>query len=318
MKTVHDIDALISKFLSGEATPEEAMFLEDWIAESPENEAYFERSAQLFGNLYDPVSTDEAWNAVKPQLQQAPIRPLRSVWISRIAAVIVVLLAVGGFWLWMQPGVDSPAIYTAGTTKKHVNLNDGTSMTIAARSSVELAPGYGMTNRSVKLKGSGYFSVKHSDKLPFIIDAGPIHIKDLGTKFDVKSTKDTIFVRVDEGVVMIYDNNGKKITLNANESAHYIIATGELELEVITNDLKPLAKTIILDNQRLEDVVKLLNKTYKANIRIEDPAVYNCRITTEFYDEDLDMALLVISETLGLTIQKEGENYLIKGQSCTQ
>ena len=317
MKTVHDIDALISKFLSGEATPEEAMLLEDWIAESPENEAYFESSAQLFGNLYDPVSTDEAWNAVRPQLQQTPVRQMYTMWM-RIAATVVVLLTVGGVWLWMQPGAESSEIFTAGNAKKHVNLKDGTAMTIAANSSVELSPGYGKTNRSVKLKGSGYFSVKHSDQLPFIIDAGPIHIKDLGTKFDVKATNDTIYVRVDEGVVMIYDNKGKKITLNANESAHYVIATGELELEVITNDIRPLAKTIILDNQRLEDVVKLLNKTYKATIRIEDPAVYDCRITTEFYDEDLDMALLVISETLGLTIQKEGETYLLKGKSCTQ
>ena len=38
MKTIHDIDALIGKYILGEASPEEAMLLEDWKAESPENE----------------------------------------------------------------------------------------------------------------------------------------------------------------------------------------------------------------------------------------------------------------------------------------
>jgi transmembrane sensor len=115
---------------------------------------------------------------------------------------------------------------------------------------------------------------------------------------------------------MIYDNAGMQITLKANESAHYVIATGELELEVQTYAPATGEKTFLFDNQRLEDVVNRLKTVYNADIRIEEEQVKNCRITTQFKDEDLEIVLSIVTETLGLTLQKQGTSYLIKGQSC--
>ncbi len=310
------MDALIGKFLSGEASPQEAMFLEDWISESPENETYFEQSSKAFGLTEKTISTDTAWSNVQARLKQAPVRKLPIGWISAAAAVLVISL--GAFFYLIQSNKEH-LVYTAGTNKKNIELNDGTDIQLASHSSIELVSGYGQKNRSLKLKGSGYFSVKHSKKLPFIIDAGPIHIKDLGTKFNVKTSDDTIYVRVDEGVVVIYDNKGMKLTLKANESAHYVISSGDLRLDVLAENLKKQYKTILLDNQRLEDVVKLLNTTYKVNIRIDNPALKDCRITTEFLNEDLDTVLMVISQTLEVTILKEKNNeYVIKGLACIQ
>lgn len=314
MKTVNDIDALIGKFLSGEALPEEAMLLEDWMQESPENVNYFNRSAEALGHQIPKVATDKAWTNVAAQLHQAPVRKLRFGWISSVAAILII--AIGTFF-WMNSGSEE-RLFAADSGKSHVKLDDGTDIRLAAHSSLELSEGYGKTNRNVELKGSGYFSVKHSAKLPFIINAGQLHIKDLGTKFDVKSTEDTIFVRVDEGVVMIYDNKGMKITLKANESAHYVISSGKMELDVKTGNISPKTSTVILDNQRMEDVVNLLNQAYKADIRIENPALNNCRITTEFLNEDLETVLDVIAQTLEVRIEKEGEVYLVKGSSCSQ
>jgi len=119
--------------------------------------------------------------------------------------------------------------------------------------------------------------------------------------------------------VVIYDNKGMQLTLHANESAHYVISSGDLKLDVLTENLKKQYKTILLDNQRLEDVVDLLNKTYKVNIRIDNPLLKDCRITTEFLNEDLDTVLMVISQTLEVTILKEKNNvFVIKGLACIQ
>lgn len=316
MKTVYDMDALIGKFLTGEASPEEAMFLEDWIAESNENKVHFEQSTKAFGLVEKTVSTDSAWSKVHPELKQAPIRKLSIGWISAVAAVLILSF---GAVIYLMNSSGQNTVFIAGKEEKKIELNDGTDIQLAAHSSVELSEGYGKKDRSLTLKGSGYFSVKHSEKLPFIIDAGPIHIKDLGTKFDVKVTDDTIYVRVDEGIVVIYDNKGMQLTLNANESAHYVISSGELKLDFIIENLKTQHKTILLDNQRLEDVVDLLNKTYKVAIRIDNPELKNCRITTEFLNEDLETVLTVISQTLEVTIIKKKDNeYLIKGLACIQ
>ena len=106
--------------------------------------------------------------------------------------------------------------------------------------------------------------------------------------------------------------------LDPLEAAH-VISSGDLRLDVLAENLKKQYKTILLDNQRLEDVVKLLNTTYKVNIRIDNPALKDCRITTEFLNEDLDTILMVISQTLEVTILKEKNNeYVIKGLACIQ
>ena len=85
---LHDIDALISKFFAGEASPEEAMLLEDWKSESEENALYFARSMQALGFAEPVVSTDAAWMHVRPQLQQeAPIRKMNAArWLFPAAA----------------------------------------------------------------------------------------------------------------------------------------------------------------------------------------------------------------------------------------
>jgi ferric-dicitrate binding protein FerR (iron transport regulator) len=316
MKTLNEWDALIGKFLTGEASPEEAMLLEDWISESAENKTYFDQSAKAFGLIEKEISANDAWKKVHAQVKETPVRKLHFGWISSVAAILILTF---GVIFYFQNSNDQNTVFTAGNNVKEIKLNDGTDIQLSANSTVELSADYGKKNRSLRLKGSGYFSVKHSRKLPFIIDAGPIHIKDLGTKFDVKTTDDTIYVRVDEGIVVIYDNKGMQLTLNANESAHYVISSGDLKLDVLTENLKTLHKTVVLDNQRLEDVVTLLNKTYQVDIRIENPALNNCRITTEFLNEDLDTVLMVISQTLEVTILKEkGSVYLIKGQACEQ
>lgn len=318
MKAVKDIDVVIGKFLAGEASPEEAMLLEDWISESTEHEKYFEQCQYTFGISAKEISDDKAWSKVRSKIvaKQAPVRKLNLKWISSVAAVLVITL---GAIFYFRATDSTQIVFTAGDQQKKIKLQDGTGIQLATHSSLELSPGYGKKNRSVKLSGSGYFSVKHSDQLPFIIDAGPIHIKDLGTKFNVRSTDDTIYVRVDEGMVVIYDNKGMKLTLSANESAHYVVSTGNLKLDILAEDLKTVSKTIVLDNQRLEDVVALLNKAYKVDIRIGNPALNNCRITTEFLSEDLETVLMVISQTLEVTILREKENvYLIKGEACEQ
>jgi ferric-dicitrate binding protein FerR (iron transport regulator) len=74
----------------------------------------------------------------------------------------------------------------------------------------------------------------------------------------------------------------------------------------------------MLDDQRLEDAVRILNQSYNVDIRIENPALNNCRITTEFLNEDLETVLDVIGQTLEVRIEKIENVYWIKGTSCNQ
>jgi ferric-dicitrate binding protein FerR (iron transport regulator) len=315
MRAETDMDILIGKFLSGEATPEEAMELEDWKAAHPDNLALFEDTARALGWVDHLAQVDSAWmNVHKKITSEAPVRKLHTTLIWRVAAAVVLLVSVGAGYWFFNSGNQEVLAYAAGNQQRKINLNDGTGISIASHSSVEMQPGFGKTHRKVKLKGSGYFTVTHSEELPFVIETGPIHIKDLGTQFDVHSTKDTIYVRVDEGEVLIYDENGLKIKLKAKESAYYVISTGKLEMEVRMPGVEGTDKTYLFHEQPLSKVVEKINELYSQEVLIDDPAAATCLITIEIGKDDLDELLEVIADTLGLSLEKHGNEYWLKGK----
>lgn len=311
-----DIDILISKFLSGEAGPDEAIALEDWKAESDANLRYYEESEQLFNPAQSrerAVDVFAAWEKVAPQLEEQPqAKTFRMTpAFLRMAASFLILLGIGGsigYFLLKQGG--SGQLLTAADQQTHFTLADGTQIEVAAHASVTVDKNFGKQNRLLKLKGSAYFTVEHNEAMPFIIDAGDIFIEDLGTKFNVVSRKDTIHVSVDEGIVSVYDRRGEQTTLNAGESAYYLKSRKAL---VVSTEETVNQQVIRFDfaNKRLSEVAKSLSKAYNTKIELENSALANLTITTKFENEDLDVVLSIITETLGLKYQKTNQGYLI-------
>ena len=318
---LYDTDILISKFLAGEATPEEAMQLEDWKMESDANLEYYQEAEKLFllsANDSHPaeINVSAAWKKVSPQLavktQAKIIRPNFS--FMRIAASFLLLIGIGGMITYfINSDPSGEKIYTAQAPDEKVRLSDGTKVIMASGSSVSMDQDYGKKNRLVHLKGSAYFTVKHDEQKPFIIDAGDLFIKDLGTKFNVAATYDTIHVRVDEGIVSMYERAGKETILHAGESAYYLKSKHEIVVK------KPyVSASIKLDfvNRKLSEVVQNLNQAYGTHIELQNNALADCRITTNFKDENLEIVLTVITETLGLKFQKSANGYIIQGEKC--
>ena len=319
MKMYEEMTALIGKFLAGEANAEEAMQLEDWKAESPENKAHYDACERIFFSESQTLNSEAAWAKVRAQLNipEAKIRKTRFSF-SQIAAIFIVVLGIGGMTAYfIFYAVNRKQVFTAGEQQKNLQLEDGTKIHLAGGSELELDADYNGSNRKVKLKGSAYFTVEHDEKKEFVIDAGSIFIKDLGTKFDVKTGTDTIFIKVDEGSVMIYNGKGLNITLEAEEQAYYVISSGQLKITVENDSYTKRAPIkLIFENQTLKTVVGGLNQMYSADIRIANPALENCRITTSFNNEKLETVLEIIAETLGLTVEEKDGYYLLNGVGC--
>jgi len=49
-----------------------------------------------------------------------------------------------------------------------------------------------------------------------------LHVKDVGTKFYISSKADTVFVTMEEGEVLVYDDFGAKQNLFANHKTWYV------------------------------------------------------------------------------------------------
>jgi ferric-dicitrate binding protein FerR (iron transport regulator) len=151
--------------------------------------------------------------------------------------------------------------------------------------------------------------------MPFIVDLGNVFVKDLGTKFYIKlsADSDSIHLKVDEGIVLLFDSASNAIEIKASERALYIKSTKQL----LNNDAL-LKKELYLnfDKTPLSIVAVQLEEKFGVKIIYTNPKLNNCVISAKFKEEDLDTIIAIITETLGLSYKKENVGYIINGESC--
>lgn len=326
MKDTEYIDELIGKYLAGEASPDEAIALDDWKNQSKGNLEYFEQCLRIFeissGQKFPRSNVNQAWKKLNLENKQQETKVVsfnNNRWYWRIAASLVLLVGLTAalVYLLRSPGTENLA-YEADNTTKQVALTDQSNINIAPHSRLEVDQNFGHTHRTVKLKGSAYFDVTHDDKLPFTVDAGKVYVKDIGTKFNISSSanNDTLVITVDEGTVLLFDSLGTSLTLNAPQEAIYVKSLAQVITP--TKETSPVPLHFDFESTSLNDVINQVETGYKVNIGLENPALGRCLITTSFTGQDIETVMTVITETLGLTYVRTPEGYLIKGQQCNQ
>ncbi|RFS17026.1 FecR domain-containing protein [Emticicia sp. C21] len=246
-----EIDTLIAKFFSGEASPEEAMQLEDWAEISPENRSYLNTSANFFTmnlTLNTIENQQQVWENVRKAVDK-PIVP--SGWLMNwrglnVAASVMLLLAIGLLYYTFSNQQINDTIYEASSVAKTVSLADRSEIIISPNSSITVDKNYGVNSRKIQLQGSAQFSVIHDARRPFIVDVNNIHIKDLGTAFTVKTTPNGNFILIDvtEGEVSVSDDYGYSKSIKAGEKATYSQTQKHLHLINFEQPKKPLVPEI--------------------------------------------------------------------------
>lgn len=140
-------------------------------------------------------------------------------------------------------------ISTGIAERKTVILNDGTKVILNANSS--LTVGDYDHIRDVNLYGEAFFDVKKDPARPFTVHGGGLHIKVLGTSFNVKAYPDihNTSVSVRTGKVRV-DNNEKNLrTLLPDENIVYDRKSSDFKL---TNAEYPLESSWLSDHVKLD------------------------------------------------------------------
>lgn len=306
----HSMDDLISKYLCGEATPDEAMELEEWKQISRENQLYFENMQATF-----LLVSNVEWSApeIKAAWQKFNNKPKPSAkigWIYGLAAALVVgLLSV----VFLMKDDKMPSELIAKQSSVTQSLSDQSEVTLQANSKISYEDGFGTEHRQLKLSGKGKFTVTHNEDLPFIIESNGVFMEDLGTVFSVESMpdSDTVYVVVNEGIVRLYDEHGSEIIIKAGEKAWYIRSQKTIITDIETKVLK-----FDFKDTRLAEVIDLLEDTYQVEVKLSPKSIGECKITTQFFDEEVATIITVIAETLGFKYEYQDHHYKIQGKPC--
>lgn len=143
--------------------------------------------------------TDEAPAACKVAQEEGKPRKRRFLWASGVAAVAAAVA------LMVTPLVSPPVqeIETALGEIRHVPLADGSRAAVNSDSKVEVA--LKSEERHVMLeRGEAWFEVAKDPERPFVVEAGDVRVKAVGTAFSVHKLGDVVDVRVTEGVVEVW------------------------------------------------------------------------------------------------------------------
>ncbi|HPD94735.1 MAG TPA: FecR domain-containing protein [Tenuifilaceae bacterium] len=331
------IDHLITRVITGEATEEEMQELNRWCDESEVNRKYFGdiqfiNQKAVASNTIIKVDVDKAWSNVHRQMKSKAVAKRKvpkivrlnaSAWL-RIAAIVVLVsgIAFSLYHFYTSSVIESTQVIAFMSRDSVVNtiLKDNSTVILNKQSKITYSAKYGKAERKVKLEGEAYFNVKHINEKPFIVEAEGTLIQDVGTLFNVKAVEaDTLVeVFVKSGEVLFFTKNNKGISLTAGEMGVYNKKTKTFSKVTSSNvnAASYVSKVFVFQNARLSEVVQQLNSVYNTNIRLDNEELKDCTISVTFEDEDINMILRVISETLDLTITKDAKGYIISGESC--
>ncbi|HEY1108554.1 MAG TPA: FecR domain-containing protein [Opitutaceae bacterium] len=179
----------------------ESVEFELWLAADPRHAAAMRRSAGAWSML-DRVP-DLAAQRELLALRHQRARRRRMVFFSSLAAAAVLAVAAFGWWRTasarLSPEV-APALVAAGP--REVVLADGTAVKLNAGS--EIVEEYEPAERRVRLtRGEAHFVVTKDKARPFIVVAGGVRVRAVGTAFNVNFQSSRVEVLVTEGAVRV-------------------------------------------------------------------------------------------------------------------
>ncbi|MEO0570609.1 MAG: FecR family protein [Bacteroidota bacterium] len=284
-------DTIMARWLAGELTEAERA---DFEASSEAGE--YQRLVKGIANFEKPyfekeVLRERIWKGIENQktTKVVQIRPL--YYAIGIAASIV--LVFGLFFNQVK--------YSTGVGEKMVvDLPDGSLVHLNAASQLTHRRFFWKDNKTVHLKGEGYFAVTKGDGFKVNTSIGNVSV--LGTQFNVKARKTQFELYCYEGRVR-YENTFEQqdVYLNAGDA---IRLKNNILLEFQHTDQGPLWQNgrSQFSNADLRIVMNELQYQYGISFTYE-PQLIQGHFTGTFVHNDLDLALKSVFIPMGIAYE---------------
>lgn len=165
--------------------------------------------------------------------------------------------------------------------KSMIQLSDGTLVWLNAGSQLIYPSTFQRKKREVVLIGEAYFDVAKNPNKPFIVRTADMHVKVLGTRFDVSAYPEDPMVEtiLEEGSVALevvsknFAHSGKEVILKPNQKISLNKEDGVANIKTVDVSMYTSWKDGILKTDR-EDLVRVIKKVeryYNIHIELRDP-----------------------------------------------
>jgi transmembrane sensor len=274
---------------------------------------------------------------------ETPVVPLYQRTWFKIAASLALLISVGFWWsrgeTLQKNGENTVNTEGVSVEEKIVNnedksfsitLPDGSTVVLEKNSQIRFDKDFKGTTRTVYLTGEALFDVVKNPTKPFIVYAGDLVTKVLGTSFRIKALDkaENVTVNVIRGRVSVFANKKEKskdpetdgLILTPNQKVEFTKVEERLKRSLIEQP------TVIIPQQDLQQMVydeapvstifKGIEKAYGVEIVFDEENMKGCELTMTLRNEPLFDKLAIICKNIGATYKVVDAKVIIEGGDC--
>jgi ferric-dicitrate binding protein FerR (iron transport regulator) len=334
---------LLTRHLSGVATPEEKALLRAWLDANPARKRTLARIQEIWEtpmNVSSRYDTDAAWARFRERIQRVADAPAVPAGVSppfrarrrparptfpwaRLgwSAAAALFLAVGAAVLWrsVDPGANARLAMPLEITvprgqKALLRLPDGSQVVLAAASKLRYPRDFGSGARELELEGMAYFEVTHHPDQPFIVHARGASTRVLGTKFVIRAYPESsrVEVAVSDGSVSLRADSvplERGIALTRGEVGR-VGSDGIARIER-GNDASAYFAWMkgqpVIQDLSLREALAELERWYDVTLAVHEPQLASRRITTAAGRASLNETLEAVALALDAHYVQQGD-----------
>lgn len=295
-------EALDTYFEFIEADPENAQAMRDLNAVW---EALPDLKHPPYPNA-EELAQNNSWGWLSISLPLAP------------AAAIAASLAVAGILasnvFFSPPAIDDIqeiAFSTERGETRPLTLEDGSTVTLGGSSQITVA--LSEKERNITLvSGDSFMDVAHDQSRAFVVRAGSVTVRAIGTAFSVNKHSDGVSVAVSEGIVEVLSDGNQDNSAIVNAGEQLKITAGGDTNGVIAIDMENIATwrrgELILDDETLAYAVDVINRYYNGRILLTDSRLETMRASGVIDIYEPGAWLNSLQSVLPVDVQQNGEN----------
>lgn len=332
---IEQIEKILAKVATGEASKAELDTIELWRVQSDENQSTYNEyvdawnlsssythkdftpnfEAALAAHLdllssesnNAPTNKDVNKESIIPNAQTAVVRTFSFVKYASIAAVFLVALAA----VFLMK-VDQES-YTSSDGVQFVSLSDGSKVWLQEGSSIIIDKDFGGSTRNVELEGKAFFDVARDENSPFTIREGEIVVSVLGTSFTVDGNSNEVDVTT--GTVKVA-NAGNSIIIQKDQKVQLV--DGQLNVGVASSNNALWRNPMLsFNNSPLSQVVADINLHYGDKLELASAVDLDCPFTSSgLAKEGFENTLEILRTAYDLEIETRGDTYILTISSC--
>jgi transmembrane sensor len=291
-----------------------------WLGADPRRGGAWARHRQNWARL-DLLVKWRPEHAAQPNRDLLAPRPRlgwaeRHPWLMALPLAAAAAVVAGVFVAHRHPS--APAEVAGGLSpvaaiEQHT-LEDGS--IVELNRGAEVAVLYTPGERHVRLeRGEAHFTVAKNPSRPFIVSAGGVDVRAVGTQFDVRLDSAEVQVLVTEGRVRV----GPIPLVKAGEQAVVSLAPGSPSSRVTAVSLAEMDRLLLWRPQLLDftgaplpQIVAEFNRHNAVELVIADPALANTRITALMRSDNIEGFVRLLERGFDIHAERSDNRIILR------